>query len=159
MITQRKVMEQLDLLKSRIGMKLVRIGKMTRAIATQRFTANKFEVTPEQLTVLQALIDHDGMYQRQIGAITLKDRPNITRIIKILEKMELVTIQPDVNGRKIHKIFITEKGRQVHAKVIPEALKLWQRTVKGVPEDELLITLRVLNKFKENLEKDLNIQI
>ena len=94
-------MEQLDLLKSRIGMKLVRIGKMTRAIATQRFTANKFEVTPEQLTVLQALIDHDGMYQRQIGAITLKDRPNITRIIKILEKMELVTKQLDVNGRKI----------------------------------------------------------
>lgn len=152
-------MEQLELLKSRIGMKLVRIGKMTRAIAVQRFTTRGFEITPEQLTVLAALIDHDGMYQRQIGAITLKDRPNITRIINILEKMDLVTRKPDVNKRKIFKIFITDEGRKVFEKVIPTALELWQNTVKGVPEDELQITLRVLNKFKENLEKDLNIQM
>ncbi len=152
-------MEQLELLKSRIGMKLVRIGKMTRAIATQKFSAKNFEITPEQLTVLAALIDHDGMYQRQIGAITLKDRPNITRIIKILEKMELVIKKPDVNGRKIKKIFITEKGRAVFEKVIPTALELWQKTIEGVQEDELRITLKVLQKFKENLEEDLNIQI
>lgn len=159
MITQIKVMEQQDLLKSRIGMKLVRIGKMTRAISTQLFANQGFEVTPEQLMVLHALIDHNGMYQRQIGAITLKDRPNITRIVKILEKMELVTRKTDVNGRKVQKIFITEKGREVHKKVIPTALSLWQRTVEGVPEDELLITLNVLNKFRENLEKELNLQI
>lgn len=152
-------MEQLELLKSRIGMKLVRIGKMTRAIATQKFTANNFEVTPEQLTVLAALIDHDGLYQRQIGALTLKDRPNITRIIKILEKMKLVTKTPDVNKRKVYKIAITDEGRKVFDKVIPTALELWQRTIEGVPEDELLITLKVLQKFKENLESELNIQL
>lgn len=152
-------MEQLELLKSRIGMKLVRIGKMTRAIAVQKFTTNGFEITPEQLTVLAALIDHDGMYQRQIGAITLKDRPNITRILNILEKMNLVTRKPDVNKRKIFKIFITEEGKKVYEKVIPTALELWQNTVKGVPEDELQITLKVLNKFKTNLEEDLNIQM
>ena len=152
-------MEQLELLKSRIGMKLVRIGKMTRAIATQKFTANNFEVTPEQLTVLAALIDHDGLYQRQIGALTLKDRPNITRIIKILEKMKLVTKTPDVNKRKVYKIAITDEGRKVFDKVIPTALELWQRTIEGVPEDELLITLNVLQKFKENLESALNIQL
>ena len=152
-------MEQLELLKSRIGMKLVRIGKMTRAIAKQKFTANNFEVTPEQLTVLAALIDHDGLYQRQIGALTLKDRPNITRIIKILEKMKLVTKTPDVNKRKVYKIAITDEGRKVFDKVIPTALELWQRTIEGVPEDELLITLNVLQKFKENLESELNIQL
>lgn len=152
-------MEQLELLKSRIGMKLVRIGKMTRAIAVQRFSHRGHEITPEQLTVLAALIDHDGMYQRQIGAITLKDRPNITRIINILEKMELVTRKQDVNKRKIYKIFITDEGRKVFEKVIPTALELWQNTIEGVPEDELQTTLKVLNKFKENLEKDLNIQM
>ena len=138
---------------------MVRIGKMTRAIATQKFTANNFEVTPEQLTVLAALIDHDGLYQRQIGALTLKDRPNITRIIKILEKMKLVTKTPDVNKRKVYKIAITDEGRKVFDKVIPTALELWQRTIEGVPEDELLITLKVLQRFKENLESELNIQL
>lgn len=152
-------MEQLELLKSRIGMKLVRIGKMTRAIAVQKFTQEGHPITPEQMTVLAALIDHDGMYQRQISAITLKDRPNITRIINILEKMGLVTRKPDVNKRKIYKIFITEDGRKVFDKVIPTALELWQKTIEGVPEDDLRVTLKVLQKFKENLEEDLNIQI
>lgn len=152
-------MKQLDLLKSRIGMKLVRIGKMTRAIAVQRFSAKNFEITPEQLMVLSALIDHDGLYQRQIGMITLKDRPNITRIINILEKMNFVTRKPDVNKRKIYKIFVTDEGKNVVKKVMPTALELWEDIVDGVDEDELEITLKVMNKFKENLMKDMNIQI
>ncbi len=152
-------MKQLDLLKSRIGMKLVRIGKMTRAIAVQRFSAKNFEITPEQLMVLSALIDHDGLYQRQIGMITLKDRPNITRIINILEKMNFVTRKPDVNKRKIYKIFVTDEGKNVVKKVMPTALELWENIVDGVNEDELEITLKVMNKFKENLMKDMNIQI
>ena len=152
-------MKQSELIKSRIGMKLSRIGKMSRAIAIQTFTLNNFAVTPEQFTVLHALIENDGMYQRQIGAITLKDRPNITRIIRILEDMELVTKKSDVNKRKVQKIFITEKGRQVYEKTVPTVLDLWQNTIEGVETDDLLVTLKVLNKFKENLEKDLNIQM
>lgn len=140
-------------------MKLVRIGKMTRAIAVQRFSAKNFEITPEQLMVLSALIDHDGLYQRQIGMITLKDRPNITRIINILEKMNFVTRKPDVNKRKIYKIFVTDEGKNVVKKVMPTALELWENIVDGVDEDELKITLKVMNKFRENLMKDMNIQI
>lgn len=140
-------------------MKLVRIGKMTRAIAVQRFSAKNFEITPEQLMVLSALIDHDGLYQRQIGIITLKDRPNITRIINILEKMNFVTRKPDVNKRKIYKIFVTDEGKNVVKKVMPTALELWENIVDGVDEDELKITLKVMNKFRENLMKDMNIQI
>lgn len=140
-------------------MKLVRIGKMTRAIAVQRFSAKNFEITPEQLMVLSALIDHDGLYQRQLGMITLKDRPNITRIINILEKMNFVTRKPDVNKRKIYKIFVTDEGKNVVKKVMPTALELWENIVDGVDEDELKITLKVMNKFKENLMKDMNIQI
>lgn len=140
-------------------MKLVRIGKMTRAIAVQRFSAKNFEITPEQLMVLSALIDHDGLYQRQIGMITLKDRPNITRIINILERMNFVTRKPDVNKRKIYKIFVTDEGKNVVKKVMPTALELWENIVDGVDEDELEITLKVMNKFRENLMKDMNIQI
>lgn len=152
-------MDKSNLLESRIGMKLVRIGKMVRAIANHRFAQEKFCITPEQFTVLTAIIDHDGLYQRQIGAITLKDRPNITRIIHILEKAELVTKTPDVNKRKIFKINITDKGREVHAKAVPSVLKHWQETVDGVTDEELESCLKVLNKIKENLEKNLNMQI
>lgn len=152
-------MDNKDLLKSRIGMKLVRVGKMTRAIATQRFTKEKFPLTPEQYTVLTAILDHDGLYQRQISAITLKDRPNITRIINILEKTGFVTRTSDVNKRKIIKINITEKGKEAYNQALPTVLELWQESVEGVSDEELQSCLKVLNKIKVNLEEKLNIQI
>ncbi len=152
-------MDKKDLLNSRIGMKLVRIGKMTRAIATQKFKHEKYTVTPEQFTVLTAILDHDGLYQRQISALTLKDRPNITRIVNILEKMELVTRTSDVNRRKIYKVNITEKGKSILEQATPTVLELWQDSVAGVTDEELQNCLGVLNKIKKNLEDRLNIQI
>ena len=41
----------------------------------------------------------DGLYQRQLSEITMKDRPNITRIINILEKNGYVTRVSDKNKR------------------------------------------------------------
>ena len=152
-------MDNKDLLKSRIGMKLVRVGKMVRAIAIQKFSKANFPITPEQFTVLTAIIDHDGLYQRQISALTLKDRPNITRIINIHEKMGYVTKTPDVNKRKIYKINITEKGREIYNLVLPTVAEHWQNTVKEVSDEELTSCLRVLNKIKSNLEEKLNMQI
>lgn len=152
-------MDKINLLKSRIGMKLVRVGKMVRAIANQKFAKANYPITPEQFTVLTAILDHDGLYQRQIGALTLKDRPNITRIIKILEEKELITKTPDSNKRKIFKINITEKGKQAYEMVLPTVLEHWQNTVEGVTDEELISCLNVLNKIKTNLEEKLKIQI
>ena len=146
-------MDKTDLLKSRIGMKLVRVGKMVRAIANQKFVKANYEITPEQFTVLTAILDHDGLYQRQIGAITLKDRPNITRIINILENKELVTRTPDTNKRKVFKINITEKGKKEYETVLPTVIEHWQDSVSGVSDEELTNCLNVLNKIKENLEE------
>ncbi len=152
-------MDKHNLLKSRIGMKLVRVGRMVRAIANQKFVKANLPITPEQFTVLTAILDHDGLYQRQIGALTLKDRPNITRIINILEEKGLVTRTPDKNKRKIFKINITDKGKEAYNEVLPTVAEHWQSTVEDVSDEELENCLTVLNKIKANLEKKLNIQI
>ena len=152
-------MDKHNLLKSRIGMKLVRVGRMVRAIANQKFVKANLPITPEQFTVLTAILDHDGLYQRQIGALTLKDRPNITRIINILEEKGLVTRTPDTNKRKIFKINITDKGKEAYNEVLPTVAEHWQSTVEDVSDEELINCLKVLNKIKANLEEKLNIQI
>lgn len=152
-------MEQAEVLKSKIGMRMVQAGKLTRTFAIQRFAAQNFEITPEQFTILSALMENDGMYQRQIAAITLKDRPNITRLLKILETMELITKTPDVNKRKIYKIFITDKGRAMHNKVLPTILDLWSCSIEGVTSEELHACLETISKIKSNLEKYVKIQM
>lgn len=155
MITQMKSNE---LLRTKIGPKLVTVGKLSRTFALQRFAECKYEITPEQFTILASLIENDGMYQRQIANITLKDRPNITRLLNILEKSEFIERKPDINKRKIYKIFITEKGRQVYEKVLPTVLSIWKESITGLSEEELQICIKALDIFRKNLEEKVNIQ-
>jgi DNA-binding MarR family transcriptional regulator len=152
-------MLQNKILKSEIGLKLSTIGKMSKVFAIQQFSYEGHKITPEQFTVLAALVENDGIYQRQICANTFKDRPNVTRIVNILESAELVKRASDANGRKIYKIYITEKGRQVYQNTLSTILKVWGTTVKGIPDEELEILLKVLDKIKENLSQNLNIQM
>ena len=152
-------METKNLLKSKIGLKLVTIGKMSKVFALQSFAVKKHPITPEQFSVLSALAEQDGMYQRQIATYTLKDRPNITRIINILENMELVKRSSGVDKRKVFKIHITEKGRQVYEEVLPTILGIWSSTVEGISDEEITTALKVLGKIRENLSNNLNIQL
>ena len=152
-------MRKNELLESKIGPKLVTIGKLSRIYALQTFAEHKYKITPEQFTILATLVENNGMYQRQIASITLKDRPNITRLLRILEKSEFITKQPDINKRKIYKIFITDKGREIYNEVLPTVLNIWQESVQGLNEEELKICIKALDIFRKNLEGKVNIQV
>lgn len=144
-------MQNDNLLKQRIGLRISQAGHLCKAYAIQTFSAHNFIITPEQFTVLSVLIENDGLYQRQISTMTMKDRPNITRIINILEKLELINRVSDTNRRKIYKIFITEKGKNVYGEVLPVILKIWKETIKDIDENELNTCIDVIEKIKHNL--------
>ena len=105
------------------------------------------------------MYENNNLYQRQISALTLKDRPNISRIVCILEEMGCITKTPDVSGRKVFKIAITQKGIDLYKQVLPEILRVWLETVEGVEEGDLDIFYNVLSMIRENLISKVNIQI
>lgn len=152
-------MNNKQLLKYKIGPNLAGAGNLSRMLATQTFTSSKFEITPEQFSVLTALYENDGLYQRQLSTITLKDRPNISRIISILEDVGYITKTPDVSGRKIIKISITDKGKEIYEQVLPRILQVWEDTVEGISDKDLEVFHDVLIKIKQNLLSKVNIQM
>ena len=152
-------MRKNNLLNQKIGLKLSIIGNMSRVFAIQAFAAQKFCITPEQFSVLAVLLENDGAYQRQIAFLTFKDRPNITRIINILEKENLVKSHQDVQKRKVYKILITEKGKQIYEKVLPTVLEVWEKTVDGISDSEIETCLNTLEKIQENLRNNVEIQM
>ena len=97
--------------KNKTGVTLVATGIYTRIYARQYFAAKNFDITPEQFVVIEILMENDGLYQRQICEIAMKDRPNMTRIINILCELGYVQRVSDKNKRKVHKIFLTQKAK------------------------------------------------
>jgi DNA-binding MarR family transcriptional regulator len=145
-------MKQDTLLRQKIGMRLSRIGSLSKIFAVQTFAKENVEITPEQFSVLMALKDNDGIYQRQLGTITFKDRPNITRIVSILEEKKYITSQIAADGRQVKKLFITQSGLELCDKYIPIILSIWQDSVKEISEEEIDNLLNTIDKIESNLK-------
>lgn len=152
-------MDKTKALKYKIGPKLAGTGNLSKVFAIQTFVNSNLNITPEQFSVLHVLVENGCLYQRQISALTQKDRPNVSRILNILENMGYVSKTPDVNKRKIVKINITQDGIDLYNKAVPTILKVWHETVEGIPEEELDILNNVLEKINKNLLSKVNIQI
>lgn len=146
-------MEQEILLKQKLGLRLSRIGLLSKIFAIQTFLKYKFEITPEQFTVLNTLKENNGMYLRQLAQETLKDRPNITRIVSILEsKKYLTTVTDKEEKRMVKKLYITDSGLSVCNMVLPTILNMWSDISKNISEQEIDQFLETLDKIEENLK-------
>lgn len=151
-------MQKEILLKQKIGLELAQLGMLSKVIALQNFQEANHPITPEQFTVLSVLIENDGLYQRQISSLTLKDRPNISRIISILENKNMITRKQESNGRQIFQIYITELGRKTYNLVLPTILKIWDEISSNISEKEIDDCLKILGKMKTNLKNNTNLQ-
>lgn len=143
----------------RIGTSIYNTGVVSRALSSQTFAERGFEITPEQFLILDLVTEQGELYQRQIAEITLKDRANISRIIKILEEKELITKIEAAQGRRIYKILITEKGKRVRDEILPTAIELREILARNITEEELAITLNTLKKVYENARELVKLQI
>ena len=151
-------MKQDILLKHRIGLRLSRAGLLAKLFAVQSFLKTDFEITPEQFTVLMSLKENNGMYLRQLADITYKDRPNMTRIVSILETNGFLTSELAADGRQVKKLYITEKGCKLCDRVLPEILNIWGLMIKGIPEDEVDSLIRMIDRIEFNLRENTVLQ-
>lgn len=145
-------------LNKKVLIALTVTGLVAKIAQLQMFARNNFEITPEQYIILAILVENDELYQRQIAEIAYKDRPNITRLINILEKKGLVKRVEDVQKRKVFKIVITKKGVEIHQKIRPYMLELHNSAVNGITKEELESCIDTLGKMLDNLEPKTKLQ-
>ncbi len=145
------ISEDVKYYKQITGAMLVAAGVYTRIYSRQCFRENNFDITPEQFVVIEVLMHRDGLYQRQLSEITLKDRPNITRIINILEKNGYVNRVADKNKRKVFKIYLTDKARNLFPALAQVAQDYRKTMTEGIDKNDLETCMSVLNKVLDNL--------
>lgn len=152
-------MKQDKLLEQKIGLRLSRIGLLSKVFANQTFSRHGFDIRPEQFTVLMTLKENNGMYQRQLAYYTFKDRPNITRIVSILEEKGYINSQITSDGRQVKKLYITPKGVKECEKILPVILRIWTEVMDGMTIEEVSEFLVTLDKIENNLRERTLLQI
>ncbi len=149
-----------EYLKGRIGSLIYITGTLIRGFSTQTFTEKEFELTPDQYVILNLLLENDEiMYQRQLAEIMFKDRANISRIIDIMHRNGLIEKVPDSNGRRIYKLVVTEKGKEIRNRVLPTDKELRAVITENISEEELNSIFHILEKMNKNIRDKVKLQI
>lgn len=117
------------------------------------------DITREQIGILLILSLQDGLYQTQIANILGKDRPNITRMIDILETKGFIKREKDDSNRRILKVYLTSKGKEKvdFAKPLKERMSVAQ--YKGMSDEEILTLVSLLRKVRKNIEEEYDINL
>jgi len=127
--------------------------------ALQIFKENNLNITPEQFGVLYFLSRENGMYQRQLAQAIFKDRPNITRILNILQKNGYIIRTADPQNKRITRVLITPDGQKKVETALPLLLGMKDKATTGLSEEEINTLMTILGKICGNLENNFTIQI
>ena len=147
-------------LKGRIGSLVFITGTLIRGFSTQTFCEKQFGLTPDQYVILSLLIENEEIiYQRQLAEIMFKDRANISRIIDIMQNNGLIEKIPESHGRKIYKLIVTQKGRELKDKVFSTDIDLRQQITKDITREELATTFNTLEKMNRNIRDKVKLRI
>lgn len=116
-------------------------------IMNKVFREEGLEISSEQWTVLINLWEKDGISQQELSDVAGKDKTSTTRLIDALEKKNIVVRTADNNDRRKKLIYLTEKGRNLKADIIPIVLKLIEIIMTGISDSEMEIAKRVIRKM------------
>jgi DNA-binding MarR family transcriptional regulator len=140
------------ILDDSIGYLINRTGLHIKHVLLHTLRVNGLDVTPEQFAILMRLWHSGGLYQRQIADSLLKDKPNITRILDVLEKRQLVKRISDENDRRKFKIFLTEEGEKLVDKMFPIMDEIQAKVQSNLTDGEAETLKMILNKIYKQIE-------
>ena len=146
--------------KNNIGFFITKTSQYLKFAAINAIKTLNIEdpLTFDQYELLHVLGNKDGLYQRQIGQILLKDRPNTTRLVNILAEKNFIERREDPENKRKHRIFITESGKQKVDALKPLKYQMVDKVLAGITEQELASMLETLAKIRANLEDDFTMQ-
>jgi len=129
-----------------------------RALKAQRKATNKLfkklelNITADQWIILKRLREVENSTQIELAKSVYKDPASLTRILDLLEKEQFIARER--LDRRSFKIVLSDSGKRLVDKIIPEAVKYRKIGLKGVSNEELNTLKKVLNQISENFEID-----
>jgi len=129
-------------------------GKATHLFYTRVSHAireKKLNVTVEQFSVLTILWYEDGLIQQEIANRLTRDKTTLTRVINTMEKGYLVVRIPDKSDRRINRIYLTYRGKELQKLLTETTGSIYMNAIKGISAKELGEFINVMNKLLSNL--------
>ncbi len=101
--------------------------------------------------MLNRLWEEDGISQVELAERTVKDKPNITRMLDVLERRDLISRELDDYDRRASKIYLTKAGKALEEALVPIATASLAKATQGLSDTEIEQMKKTLNRIYDNL--------
>lgn len=139
-------------LEEAVGYWVARAYLASRAQMYRRFKQHGVDLTPEQWMVLVRLWQNEGVTQSALADRTFRDLPTMSRILTIMERNGLITRRKDASDGRARLVYLSDEGRNLRRKLVPEARSMVDDVLRGIPEEDVATTRRTLQRMLANLE-------
>ncbi|MGN6459789.1 MAG: MarR family winged helix-turn-helix transcriptional regulator [Pseudolabrys sp.] len=103
---------------------------------------------------LRVLFEEDGLTQRELSHRVGMMQPTTVAALRAMENSGFVTIKEDKKDKRRMRIFLTEDGRKVGARILPMLHQLNDFALKDVTAEEFQVLRRVLRKVRHTIDTE-----
>lgn len=140
------------MLEEALGYWVARTYMASRSEMYRRFKKHGVDLTPEQWMVLVRLWQNEGVTQSALAERTFRDLPTMSRILAVMERGGLIERRKDKTDGRARLVFLSDKGRGLRRALVAEARQMVEDLLNGIPEGDVAITRRTLQRALANLE-------
>jgi DNA-binding MarR family transcriptional regulator len=127
-------------------------SKASKRYSQQDFDERGIPLTIDQWVLLKIIHEHEGLSQKELADLSVRDAASITRTLDILEKKEWVVRQAIEGNRRQHSIHMTKEGKNFVRRVMPLVIEHRENSVKGLSKKEIAELKRMLQVMRNNME-------
>ena len=139
---------------------LEQTARYCRYLGSQIFQKLDMPVSMDEFVTMDTINLNDGMCQRELAKLILKDRANTGRILNSLEEKGYIERFVDTkNNRLVRKMRLTPEGREITTKVSKVLREYIEKLPKILSENDKFEIMESLKRFRESLEQEVEMKI
>ncbi len=139
---------------------LEQTARYCRYLGSQIFQKLDMPVSMDEFVTMDTISLNDGMCQRELAKLILKDRANTGRILNSLEEKGYIERFVDTkNNRLVRKMRLTPEGREITTKVSKVLREYIEKLPKVLSENDKFEIMESLKRFREGLEQEVEMRI
>ena len=138
-------------MRDSLGFLLVRTALRLRLLGNIALQDAGMDITVDQWGILNLLWEQDGQTPVELARRADKDKPNVTRLLRILEDKQLVSRRPDAQDRRSHRIHLTEAGAALKDQLLDLGTACLDKACQGLTRQDVATLKQLLNRIYSNV--------
>jgi DNA-binding MarR family transcriptional regulator len=110
---------------------------------------------PGQAFCLRLLQAHDGTTQRDMAETLHLARPTLSRMLRAMEKADMVERRPDATDQRLTRVYLTSAGRDRERELRAVASDYVKQTIGTLPENDRRELARLLEALAASISRAL----